>query len=76
MNTITVPVSLRADDPFAENARTFTLEEVAIEVSDELKVRLDSADKTVASRAFDDLEVLIKARLESLGLGGIEFDFG
>ena len=75
MNTITVPVSL-ADDPFAENAGRTLPQEVTLEISDELKAKLDSADTSVASRAFDDLEGLIKAHLFSKGLGGIEFDFG
>ena len=76
MNTITVPVFLSlADDPFAENAADFP-KEVTITVSDLFKAKLESTDKSVASRAFDDLEDLIKDHLEKIGLGGVSFDFG
>jgi len=76
MNTITVPISLD-HDPFAENAGRISLpKEVTFEISDELKAKLDSADTSVASRAFDDLEEIIKAHLKAAGLGGIGFSFG
>jgi len=75
MNTITVPVSL-ADDPFAENAGRPLPTEVTITIPTALKVSLESADTSVASRAFDDLEEIIKSHLDSIGLGGIGFSFG
>ena len=77
---ITIPVRFPDDDPFAEEASGRAgaplPKEITITVSEETALRLNSQDSFSANRAFDDLHEIIQAELDSLGFGGIEFDFG